>query len=142
MKNKKLLFATALIALTSLAACSGGDSGSLSSIGPSIFPEADANQDINNTSVTYPDELLLNHRMVSILVEEEYELKPIKQFNYDGRNLVYESKDPTIATVDENGKVTGVASGETEIVASDKNNPNFSSTVPVIGAIRKISQGN
>ena len=129
MKNRKVLFLTSLIALTSLAACSGDTKAPL---GPDIIPEIDTSDNVNNVTKTYPDELLINHRIASVLVNEEYQLRPIRQLNYDGSNLSYISKDPSIATVDETGKIKGKASGETEILIADKDNAEFSYTLPVI----------
>lgn len=45
--------------------------------------------------------------------------------------MLWESKNPSVATVDENGKVTAVAAGETEIVATSKYNEGVCATVKV-----------
>lgn len=129
--NKKVLILTSLLAVTSLTGCEQAASSFLSSIGPSIIPSADINEKIEDVSVTYPDELLLNHRVVSVFVNEEYDLKPIQQFNYDGKNIVYECKNPAVATVDEKGHIVGVKTGKTEITAYDKNNPDLKVKIPV-----------
>lgn len=127
--NKRLLLVTSVLALTSLAGCSEEASAVF---GPTVIPEADKSEKLENNPAIYPDELLMNHRVASLLVGEKYELKPMRQFNYEIANVTYTSKNPAIATVDANGEITGVKGGETEIVCADKNNPDFSATVKVI----------
>ena len=80
----------------------------------------------------YPDEILLNHRIASVFVDEEYQLEGLEQFKYTGKNLNFVSNDESIATVNAAGVVKGVAAGETVIVVSDKDNPNLKVNVPVI----------
>lgn len=120
MKNKKLLLLTSVLAVTTLVGCDAGaiDEGTI--------------EKVDNIEVSYPDEMLLNHRVVSVFTGENYVLSPIAQFNYNGENLTYTSQDNSIATVDEKGNVKGIKSGETGIIVSDKNNPSFNTVVPVI----------
>ena len=153
MKNKKLVFFTSLFAVTCLTACGGGKSPSSSAapapsssaessssssesskLGPTpiILPDGGDPDVFDNREDYLPNELLLNHRLISVLPRETYQLRPIKQFKYDGSNVAFESKDPSIASVDETGLVKGVTAGETEIVAYDKDHPEFNTTVPVI----------
>ena len=141
MKNRKVLFLTSLLAIASLTGCGGGDESSSepsssSSVNPGptpiVVPEADEEKEFDYTAATYPDEILVNHRVASILVNEEYPIKPIDQYKYDGTNLNYEVKDTSIATVDAEGNLKGVKAGETELVVSDKSNPDLKTIVQVI----------
>ena len=141
--NKKVILLTSLLAIASLTGC--GKNSPSSSAAPSskapqdngvpsemMIPEANAGETQTFTpEATYPDELLMNHRFASLLVGETYDLKAIDQFNYSPE-LVFECADTNIATVNENGRITGVSEGETEITVSDKNNPDFKTTVSVI----------
>ena len=135
--NKKVLTITSLLALTCLVGC--GDNTASGNANPEHIPSADVNEKVDNASTKYPEELLLNHRVVSIIVGEEMELKAIAQFGYDPANLVFEVKDSKIASINENGMVKGLKSGETEIYAKDKDNPDFGATVKVIVSA-KINQ--
>ena len=132
MSNKKILFFIPLMAVAALVGCNSNGSGSNNGTNEIIIPEANTNDAVDNRAAVLPDELLVNHRMVSVFVDEEYQLSGLEQLNNRGDNLVFESKNAEIASVDENGVVKGVASGETEIVASIKNHPEVSVTVPVI----------
>lgn len=140
--NKKVILLTSLLAISSLTGC--GKNKPSSSMEPSskapqdngvptemMIPEADDNKETVTPEAVYPDELLMNHRVASLLVGEEYELRAIDQFNYTPE-LVFKSADETIATVSEKGVITGVNEGETEIEVSDKNNPDFKTTISVI----------
>ena len=132
MSNKKILFFIPLMAVAALVGCNSNGSGSNNGTNEIIIPEANTNDAVDNRAAVLPDELLVNHRMVSVFVDEEYQLSGLEQLNNRGDNLVFESKNAEIASVDESGVVKGVASGETEIVASIKNHPEVSVTVPVI----------
>lgn len=112
---------------------SSSSSSSSSNPGPTpiTLPEADETKEFDNTVPYYPKEILLNHRLASILINEEYQLAPIGQYKYDGSTLQYVSKDPSIVTVDETGLLKGIKAGKTEVEVSDKNNPNLKTTVPV-----------
>lgn len=141
MNNRKVLFLTSLLAVASLTGCGGGKKSSSqvssapsSNPGPTsiVVPEANEEIEFDYTQATYPDEILVNHRVASILIDEEYQIKPMEQYKYDGSNLKYEIKDTSIASVDETGKVKGLKAGETELVVSDKNKPELNTVVPVI----------
>ena len=129
MQNKKVLLLTALLALTGLAGCNQKAKDNIP--GEMYFPEASQNEEEFVPATEYPEELLLNHRTVSILVNEDYQLRAIEQFNYKDGNLNFKSNNEAIATVDANGVIHGVAAGDTEIIASDKNNPDFKKSIPV-----------
>lgn len=133
MKNKKVLFLTSLLAVATLAGCgtktsSKADDGVPTSM---ILPEASEVQGYDNDNVEFPEELLVNHRVAAMMVNETLQLEATEQFGYAANNVKYEVKDATIATVSENGLITGLKAGETEIVVTDKNNPEFKRTVPV-----------
>ena len=141
--NKKIILLTSLLAISSLSGC--GKNQPSSSVAPSskapqdngvptemMIPEAnDGETQTFTPEATYPDELLMNHRYASLLVGETYELRAIDQFNYSPE-LVFKSADEQIATVNAEGVITGVNEGETEIEVSDKNNPEFKTSVSVI----------
>lgn len=140
--NKKVLLLTSLLAVSCLASC--GSNKQPSSAAPTskkpqdngipsemMIPEAEGNPDVTNPAKVYPDELLLNHRVATLLEGEQYQLEAIDQFDYVP-NLSFTSKDTSVATVNEEGLITGVAGGETEILVADKDNPDFSYTVKVI----------
>ena len=112
---------------------SSSSSSSSSNPGPTpiTLPEADETKEFDNTVPYYPKEILINHRLASILVNEEYQLAPIGQYKYDGSTLQYVSKDPSIVTVDETGLLKGIKAGKTEVEVSDKNNPELKTVVPV-----------
>ncbi len=53
--------------------------------------------------------------------------------------MIWQSADPTVAIVDENGKVTAVSTGETEIVATSKYDENVTATVKVyVGSFEAV----
>ena len=133
MKNKKVLFLTSLLAVATLAGCgtktsSKADDGVPTSM---ILPEASEVQGYDNDNVNFPEELLVNHRVAALMVNETLQLEATEQFGYAANNVKYEVKDATVATISENGLITGLKAGETEIVVTDKNNPEFKRTVPV-----------
>ena len=137
--NKKVLLLTLVLASSTLVGCGKNNPSSAPSSAKPVdngiptsmmIPEAGDDQETVTPGITYPDELLVNHRICSVLVDEEYQLSAIDVFNY-APNLSFTSKDEGIATVDENGLIKGIAKGETEIVVADKDNPEFSTTVPV-----------
>ena len=133
MKNKKVLFLTSLLAVATLAGCgtktsSKADDGVPTSM---ILPEASEVEGYDNDNVKFPEELLVNHRVAALMVNETLQLEATEQFGYAANNVKYEVKDATVATVSENGLITGLKAGETEIVVTDKNNPEFKRTVPV-----------
>ena len=133
MKNNKVLFLTSLLAIATLAGCgtktsSKADDGVPTSM---ILPEASEVEGYDNDNVKFPEELLVNHRVAALMVNETLQLEATEQFGYAANNVKYEVKDATVATVSENGLITGLKAGETEIVVTDKNNPEFRRTVPV-----------
>ena len=133
MKNNKVLFLTSLLAIATLAGCgtktsSKADDGVPTSM---ILPEASEVEGYDNDNVKFPEELLVNHRVAALMVNETLQLEATEQFGYPANNVKYEVKDATVATVSENGLITGLKAGETEIVVTDKNNPEFRRTVPV-----------
>ena len=133
MKNKKVLFLTSLLAIATLAGCgtktsSKADDGVPTSM---ILPEASEVEGYDNDNVKFPEELLVNHRVAALMVNETLQLEATEQFGYAANNVKYEVKDATVASVSENGLITGLKAGETEIVVTDKNNPEFKRTVPV-----------
>lgn len=139
--NKKVLLLTSLLAVSCLASC--GSNKQPSSATPTskkpqdngipsemIIPEAEGNPDVTNPAKSYPDELLLNHRVATLLVDEEYKIEPIEQFNYSP-DLSFTVKDATVASVTDEGVLKGLKAGETELLVADKENPDLSYTVPV-----------
>ena len=133
MKNKKVLFLTSLLAVATLAGCgtktsSKADDGVPTSM---ILPEASEVEGYDNDNVKFPEELLVNHRVAALMVNETLQLEATEQFGYAANNVKYEVKDATVASVSENGLITGLKAGETEIVVTDKSNPDFKRTVPV-----------
>lgn len=133
MKSNKVLFLTSLLAVATLAGCgtktsSKADDGVPTSM---ILPEASEVQGYDNDNVKFPEELLVNHRVAALMVNETLQLEATEQFGYATNNVKYEVKDATVATVSENGLITGLKAGETEIVVTDKSNPDFKRTVPV-----------
>jgi len=159
MKNRKVLFLTSLLAVTCLASCrsrtssssnpggsselpnssseqaSSSDSGNSSSNpGPTsiVLPEPNLSEVFDNTPGYLPNEIILNHKNASVLVNEEFQLKPVAQYKYSGSNLRYSSKDATVASVNaETGLVKGLKAGKTEIEVYDKDNPSFKTSIPV-----------
>lgn len=137
MNSKKVLFLTSLLALTTLAGCGKkASSGNVNDGVPTsmILPEGGEKQEETPDVASYPEQIILNHRTAAFNVGETFKLEPVSQFKYDGANLKYESKNAAVATVDDNGLITGIAAGETEVVVTDKNNPDFKTTVPVVVA--------
>ena len=138
MKHNKLLLLVSLLSISALAGCnSNGGSIEPSSSAEGVpvdmvVPEADKTENFDASSAKLPDEILLNHRVMSLLVGEEYQLAPIAQLNYNGENLNYVIEDETIASVDETGLVKGLKGGKTNILVSDKDHPELSATVPLI----------
>lgn len=133
MKHNRLLLLTSLLAISGLAGCNSAG-GSASNNGPVeiIVPDANESKEYDGTVTKLPDEILLNHRMMSLLVDEEYELAPIEQLNYSGANLKYKVEDEEIASFDEEtNMVKGLKAGNTNILVSDKDHPELNVTVPV-----------
>lgn len=134
MNNKKVLFLTSLLTITALTGCGAKTSSKVDDGVPAsmIIPEASQTEAVENDNVAYPDELLVNHKVAAMMVGDTFQLEAAEQFKYDAKNIKYESKNPEVASIDENGLITAVAGGETEVVVTDKNNPAFTRTVPVV----------
>ena len=58
-------------------------------------------------------------------------VKALDQFNYKP-NVSFTSQDESIATVQADGTIRGIASGKTTVVVADKDNPDFKTDVTVI----------
>ena len=58
----------------------------------------------------------------------------------NNRKLKYETEDSQIAQVDENGKVTGISEGTTNIIVTSDENSNISKTISVT-VTRKLQEG-
>ena len=136
MLKNKLFVLTSLLVIASLASCAKESSkqsekpaqpGVTTDI---VIPLSDDEQ-VLDKEPTYADGLFLNHKVVGLFEGEQYELKGLRQAHNDGKSLNFVSKDTSIATVDENGVITGVKVGETTIEVSDKNNPELKKDVPV-----------
>lgn len=123
--KRKVLLLTSLLALVSLTGCAGKSL-------VTIEPNNDKATVLDNSQKAYPDDLILNHKVIGIVVGEEYQLSALQQANYDINNLTFTSGDANIATVTSKGKIKGIAAGETTIVVADKKNADFSKTVQVI----------
>ena len=111
-------------------------SSSSSNPGPTpIVPiDPDLNQEFGEDVKNYPDEILVNNRVVSVLVGETFKIEALPQFNFTGKDVNFASSDENIATVDENGTVTGVAGGETTVVVSAKDKPDLKENVRIFVA--------
>ena len=99
---------------------------------PIILPEPNFEDEIDNSKKNLPSEVLVNRRIVSVLIDQTFQLETLAQFGYSGKNVNFVSNDESIATVSENGLITGKASGETVVVVSDKDYPNIKTEVRVI----------
>lgn len=83
------------------------------------------------------EEIYLN---ASQAEEENVGNETLKPLVNDGASdeMLWESKNPEVATVDENGKVTAAAVGETEITATSKYNKEVTATVKVLWTAWKL----
>lgn len=99
---KKSLIISAMISMMLLTACGGkgGNSG--------------GNSDSTSAGPTY--EITINENTITVAVDGSKDL--VAASNVTGVTIVWSSADETIATVDQNGKVTGKAEGTTRITAS------------------------
>ena len=138
--NKRVLLLTLVLASSTLVGCGKNKASSAPNSAKPVdngiptsmmLPDAGNDQEQFTPAKTYPDELLVNHRIASVLEGEQYELRALDIFNYTP-NLSFTSKNTEVATVSENGVLTGVNAGETEVVVADRNNPDFSTTIQVI----------
>ena len=107
---------------------------------PIVVPESASHEDFDNTNYKYPDDLIVNNRIVSVLergdgeqpaADSQYQLVALPQLGYSGRNATFTSANPDVATVSETGLITGISAGETVVVVADKNNPDFKTEVKV-----------
>lgn len=135
MKYNKSIFIALLFSLTAVTACEKGEEVPFNP-GPTdiVIPDINIGEEVFNHEKTYPEKLLMNYRQISLLADEEdaQQLRPLGQFNYDNSNLSFVSGDPEIATVSEDGLVTGIAKGRTIVTVSDKDNANLKLEIPVI----------
>ena len=135
MKYNKSLFIALLFSLTAVTACENGEEVPFNP-GPTdiVIPDINATESVENYHKSNPDKLLLNHRVVSLLAAEDdaQQLRPLDQFNYDNSNLSFVSADPEIATVSDDGLITGIAKGNTIVTVSDKDNAELKVEIPVI----------
>ena len=108
---------------------------------PIVVPEPDTSVVVDNTKPYYPDDLIVNNRLVSVLergdgeepaADSTYQLEALPQFKYSGKNVTFTSADPTIASVSETGLITGRTAGETVVTVADKDNPDFKTDVKVL----------
>ena len=99
---KKSLIISAMISMMLLTACGGkgGNSG--------------GNSDSTSAGPTY--EITINENTITVAIDGSKDL--VAASNVTGVTIVWSSADETIATVDQNGKVTGKAEGTTKITAS------------------------
>lgn len=134
MKYNKSLFLVLLFSLGAATAC-GGEEPAPFNPGPTdvVIPDININEEFFNHEKTYPNSLLMNYRQVSLLADPEdaQQLRPLGQFNYDNSNLSFVSADPAIATVSEDGLITGIAKGKTTVTVSDKDNADLKIVIPV-----------
>ena len=160
MKMNKVLF-LALVTVGSLSACgtkttssiapatsseqpvttivpSSSSTSSSSEEKPSIPDNTDIvipNKDGNDIDVkeegAYSDKLFLNRRVVGVSVNGTDKIRGIERALCKGDQLNFVSADTSIATVAEDGTVTGKKSGQTTIEVSDKNHPDVKKTVEV-----------
>lgn len=131
--KKKLLLLVPLATLITLAGCK--DKNALPPL-----PEPDTTNTVDNSDAVLPDEILLNCRTVSLLVNETYQLRGLEQPNCNSDMLEFVSANPSVASIDANGLINGVAVGETTITASVKGHPEVSKVVPVIVYSRILPQ--
>lgn len=99
-----------------------------------IIPEKESETSFKEEAA-FGNELLLNHRYITISVGDELPqsstIRGLARALSPADNLSYKMKDESIAKVDENGNITGVAQGETVLEVSDKDRPHLKQSVPV-----------
>ena len=96
-----------------------------------VIPNKDGADTEMKEDAAYADKLLLNHRIIGVKVGGTDKIRGIERALCKGDELNFVSADTSIATVEADGTVTGVKSGETTIEVSDKNHPDVKRTVPV-----------
>lgn len=145
--KKNVLTLLTLLAVVPLVGCNGkgtssvissSSSDSSSSLPPGpvidtaiVKPIAIDTYETPKAASEAPDKLYPNHRIASIFKGEVYQLKCLDFTHIDGNNVSYTSKDTTVATVDETGKITGKKVGDTIVTIADKDHPEVSVDVPV-----------
>ena len=93
----------------------------------------------NITVIQLVTSIKLNKTSLTLIEGEAHELKPsVYPSNANDKSLVWVSSDPSIATVDANGKVTAVSKGETTIKAIANDGSGVYATCWVY-VIRKVS---
>ena len=148
--NKKRLLLLSLVAIGSVSACGGKvkvaiDDKPFNAEPARVVPQLQGDAAAGDSEIVVPNvekeepteeaaaysnKLLLNHKVAALFVGEQFELKGLPQALSTGDNLAFKSNDETIATVDENGMITGVAKGQTTIEVSDKDHPEVKTSVP------------
>ena len=80
----------------------------------------------------YPENIVLSRHQVSVLVGDSFQLEAIvSPSTAINKSVTYYSNNGTVATVDSNGKITGLSQGEATIVASTVNNKTATVVVTV-----------
>jgi len=137
MKKNNLLFLS-LVFIGSLTACNTVAASKAPKNGiffanegatDVVIPEIESEVKID-AEAAYSDELLLNHKYVSMNVGGSETLRSLPRALQKGDQLVFKSSDESVATVDQNGVVTGVKEGIATIEVSDKNHPDVKREVP------------
>ena len=99
-----------------------------------IIPEKESETNIKEAAA-FGNELLLNHRYITVSVGSELpqssNIRGLARALSPANNLSYKMQDETIASVDENGNITGLKQGETVLEVTDKDQPNLKQLVPV-----------
>ena len=107
---------------------------------PIVIPEADSSDIFDNTEKAWPDELLVNYRVVSLLEKGNDEepgpsstcqLEVLPQPGYPGNNVTFSSSDPAVAEVSSTGLVVGKSSGEAVITVQDNNKADLKAEIKV-----------
>ncbi|SDB02789.1 leucine-rich repeat protein [Eubacterium oxidoreducens] len=89
--------------------------------------------EVTVTEVSESQGLLLSRDSVEVLMGETVELHAILSPSLEGSTISWESSDETLATVDENGVVTAVSTGEVTVTASvTKSGKTYSDSCAVI----------
>ena len=126
MKNKL----TILVTLLSVASLVGCNSSAKPETADFVIPTADTSDVIAPTKVT-PAKLLLNHKVAALRKGEEFKLVGLERENMTATNLSYTVKNDKICSVSNDGTITGLKKGETEIEVVDNDYPELKVTVPV-----------
>ena len=116
--NKKILLSSLAIITMVLTGCNNKKSSSSSEQPDQPIPEQ------------FDIGIATNYKSVGLFVEEQRQITVLKEFKTPFK-LKYTSLNPEIATVDENGLITAIAQGETQIAIQDLNRKNAGVFVPV-----------